>query len=401
MLFHGNTVRLMDTGSHLFPGFCRDCGPHISALGCWIWVLKNYKNQMIYLPHALDVMIMAAIDALNENGGSSKAAISKQMESAYPDLPAAHATLLAHHLGKMKQSGQLAMDKNNYLKPDPNAPPKRGRGRPPKPKAPEPVGVVVSPPRPRGRPPKPRDPFAPPAPSKKKSSGGSGRPRGRPPKKAKTAPPAAASSAPAAATGPPRGRGRPPKIGFYEISKLCAELSINGKEKRLWSVQDKVTKAAEKKLDLCLVGKILSPKQVNRDAFRAIIPRIWQTMVDIEIVQDNTYLFYFQNQGERFRVLSGGPWSFDNCLLVLEKLSGVREITRLPFNRVAFWVQIINAPLLCITKEMGEFIGRCLGDLVDIDVGVTGECFGKYMRLRVAIDISKPLKRFLRLELKK
>ena len=53
-----------------------------------------------------------------------------------------------------------------------------------------------------------------------------------------------------------------------------------------------------------------------------------------------------------------------------------------------------------MTKEMGGFIGKCLGGLVDIDVGVTGECFGKYMRIRVAIDVSKPLKRFLRLEFK-
>ncbi|KAK0596305.1 hypothetical protein LWI29_014510 [Acer saccharum] len=54
------------------------------------------------------------------------------------------------------------------------------RGRPPKPKAPEPAGVVVSPPWPLGRPPKPRDLFAPIAPSKKKSSGGKGRPHDSP-----------------------------------------------------------------------------------------------------------------------------------------------------------------------------------------------------------------------------
>ncbi|TXG48348.1 hypothetical protein EZV62_027642 [Acer yangbiense] len=190
-------------------------------------------------------------------------------------------------------------------------------------------------------------------------------------------------------------------MNLDEISKLCAELSINGKEEKLWSVQDTVTKAVEKKLDLCLVGKILSPKHVNREAFRAVIPMIWQTTVDIEIVQDNIYLFYFRNQGDRFRVLSGGPWSFDNCLLVLEKLTGVGDIAKLPFDGVVFWVQVMNAPLIYMTKEMGEFIGRCLGDLVDIDVGVTGECFGKYMRLRVAIDLSKPLQRFLRLKLKK
>ncbi|TXG69285.1 hypothetical protein EZV62_004220 [Acer yangbiense] len=115
-----------------------------------------------------------------------------------------------------------------------------------------------------------------------------------------------------------------------EISRLCAELSIHGGE--------------------------------EKDTFRAVIPRIWQTTVDIEVVQDNTFLFYFRNSGDRFRIM--------------------------------------NAPLICMTKEMGEFIGGCLGDLVDIDVGVTGECFGKYMRLRVTIDVSKPLKRFLRLELK-
>jgi hypothetical protein len=156
-------------------------------------------------------MIMAAVEALNDKNGSNKSAISKQIESTYADLPAAHTTLLAHHLNKLKQSGQLVLVKNNYMKPDPNAPPKRGRGRPPKPKTPTPPGTVMSPPRPRGRPPKPRDPFAPlPSPTKNKPSAGSGRPRGRPPKKAKTA----ASSTPAAAPsgGAPRGRGRPPKV---------------------------------------------------------------------------------------------------------------------------------------------------------------------------------------------
>lgn len=152
-------------------------------------------------------MIMAAIEALNDKGGSNKSSISKYIESTYGDLPAAHSTLLAHHLNKMKQSGDLVMVKNNYMKPDPNAPPRRGRGRPPKPKVPLPPGTVLAPPRPRGRPPKPRDPFAPVSPPKKASSG-SGKPRGRPPKKPKVG----TSSAPAPATGAPRPRGRPPKV---------------------------------------------------------------------------------------------------------------------------------------------------------------------------------------------
>ncbi|TXG50932.1 hypothetical protein EZV62_023456 [Acer yangbiense] len=145
-----------------------------------------------------------------------------------------------------------------------------------------------------------------------------------------------------------------------EIARLCASLSLKSKQEKLWSVRETLKDSVGKKIDLCLVGK-----------------------------------------GDRFQVLSGGPWVFDNSLLVLEKSSGLGNVASLAFNRVAFWIQIPNAPLMCMTKEMGEFIGQLIGDLKDIDVGSTWECFGKYMRLRVELDVSKPLKRFLRLELEK
>ncbi|TXG72781.1 hypothetical protein EZV62_001360 [Acer yangbiense] len=80
-------------------------------------------------------------------------------------------------------------------------------------------------------------------------------------------------------------------------------------------------------------------------------------------------------------------------------MNSLGEIGSLKFQREEFWVQIHNTPLLCMTNEIGEFLRRIIGDLVDIDVGMTGECFSKYLRVRVAIDVSKPLKRFLRMDL--
>ncbi|BAT81255.1 HMG-Y-related protein A-like [Vigna umbellata] len=149
-------------------------------------------------------LILKALEALNEPSGSSKSAISKYIESTYGELP--DSTVLGNQLNKMKDSGEVVFSKNNYLKADPSAPPKRGRGRPPKPKAPVSPGTVVSPPRPRGRPPK--DPNAPPKSPKPKPTPGSGRPRGRPRKiprsPATTVAPATVSSG--------RPRGRPPKV---------------------------------------------------------------------------------------------------------------------------------------------------------------------------------------------
>uniref|UniRef100_A0A7N0UBI8 HMG-Y-related protein A n=1 Tax=Kalanchoe fedtschenkoi TaxID=63787 RepID=A0A7N0UBI8_KALFE len=155
-------------------------------------------------------MILAAIDALNDPNGSNKTAVSNYIESTYSDLPTTHSTLLSHHLNRMKLSGELVMAKNNYMRPDPTSPPKRGRGRPPKPKSDKAAAEkpANSSPRPRGRPPKSKDST-----SKPKPYTPSGRPRGRPPKKAKVDD-SQQSSEPVPAqvsTGPPRGRGRPPK----------------------------------------------------------------------------------------------------------------------------------------------------------------------------------------------
>ncbi|QCE01187.1 histone H1/5 [Vigna unguiculata] len=161
-------------------------------------------------------LILKALEALNEPSGSSKSAISKYIESTYGELP--DSTVLGNQLNKMKDSGELVFSKNNYLKADPSAPPKRGRGRPPKAKAPVPPGTVVSPPRPRGRPPK--DPNAPPKSPKPKPTPGSGRPRGRPKKIPRS--PAAASVSPAAVSSG-RPRGRPPKVK-PQLTEVSVEL---------------------------------------------------------------------------------------------------------------------------------------------------------------------------------
>lgn len=137
-------------------------------------------------------IIMEAIDTLKEKEGSNKSSIGRYIESTYGDVPAGHMSSLTEHLNKMKEDGEIVLVKNNYMRPDPNAPPKRGRGRPPKakdPNAPEvPVAATPAtdgPSRGRGRPRK--DPNAPPSVKKAKTEkpkdptpSKTGRPRGRP-----------------------------------------------------------------------------------------------------------------------------------------------------------------------------------------------------------------------------
>ncbi|KAL5792899.1 hypothetical protein ACOSP7_001493 [Xanthoceras sorbifolium] len=159
--------------------------------------------------------------------------------------------------------------------------------------------------------------------------------------------------------------------------------------------------AGERKLALCLVGKILTTKLINRDVFRAIIPKIWRTTQTfiIENVKENVFVFQFQNQADKRRVLMGGPWSFDKCLIVLEEPLGDGKFLDMGFTNVQFWVQLHNVPLVCMTKEIGWALGSKIGRVMDIDVGATGDCLGRFLRVRVVIDITKPLNRYLRVGL--
>ncbi|KAL5763795.1 hypothetical protein ACOSQ2_016389 [Xanthoceras sorbifolium] len=69
------------------------------------------------------------------------------------------------------------------------------------------------------------------------------------------------------------------------------------------------------------------------------------------------------------------------------------------FTKTAFWVQIHNVPLLYMTKDIGFFLGALIGDVVDLDVGASGDCYGKYIHVRVVVDITQPLKRFLKVKI--
>ncbi|KAL5815295.1 hypothetical protein ACOSQ4_025936 [Xanthoceras sorbifolium] len=184
-----------------------------------------------------------------------------------------------------------------------------------------------------------------------------------------------------------------------DIASRCAALSLetDSMEPR-FVLETPLREAGARKLALCLVGKILTTKLINREAFRAVIPKVWRTTQTfiMENVKENVFVFQFQNQADKRRVLTGGPWSFDKCLIVLEEPRGDGKFLEMGFNNVQFWVQLHNVPLVCMTKEIGWALGNKIGRVTDIDVGATGDCLGRFLRVRVVIDVSKPLSRYLR-----
>ncbi|KAL5763997.1 hypothetical protein ACOSP7_016350 [Xanthoceras sorbifolium] len=156
-----------------------------------------------------------------------------------------------------------------------------------------------------------------------------------------------------------------------------------------------------KKLSLSLVGKIVANREISREAFKSFIPMIWRSTnpVEIEAIGVNLFIFRFGCLWDRKRVLEGGPWSFDKHLLILKEIVGSDRLEDQDFSSTPFWVQIYNLPLVCLTRDIKMVLGKKIGEVKDIDDGDSEDCLGKFIRVRVVIDVSKPLKRRLRVAL--
>jgi hypothetical protein len=120
--------------------------------------------------------------------------------------------------------------------------------------------------------------------------------------------------------------------------------------------------------------------------------------VETEVIAGNIFSFTFNNDNDRRQVIQGGPWSFDKALLVLEEPTGKGDIQQMNFNKATFWVQIHRVPLLCMTADIVRFLGEMIGEVKDVDGGKTGDCVGKYVRVRVVINVNTPLRRILRVD---
>ncbi|GLT53430.1 hypothetical protein SLA2020_267000 [Shorea laevis] len=63
------------------------------------------------------------------------------------------------------------------------------------------------------------------------------------------------------------------------------------------------------------------------------------------------------------------------------------------FTKAAFWIQVHDIPLVCISKVVRYSIGSSLGPIVAIEASGGGLGWQKSLRIKVEIELSKPLER--------
>lgn len=148
--------------------------------------------------------------------------------------------------------------------------------------------------------------------------------------------------------------------------------------------------------DLCLIGRLLTDRPVNFMAMKTRMADIWRPGkgVSIRDVGEHRYLFQFYHVIDMRRVLDSGPWSFDNQILLLHHLKQGELPSHVPLTHINFWVQVYDLPLGYMSEKVGKQLGDFVGKFLEYDCTNNSGVWRSYMRLRVAIDVCMPLKRY-------
>ncbi|KAK1550302.1 hypothetical protein Q3G72_016977 [Acer saccharum] len=128
---------------------------------------------------------------------------------------------------------------------------------------------------------------------------------------------------------------------------------------------------------------------------------VWRVSggVEIEWVEGNIFAFHFTNMEDRKWILTGGPWNFDRAMIIFDESVRDGDVQSLSFSRVEFWIQIHNIPILCMTEDIGIFLGKMIGEVREIDLEAEKEGKDRFIRVRVMIETAEPLKQSIRVDL--
>ena len=107
----------------------------------------------------------------------------------------------------------------------------------------------------------------------------------------------------------------------------------------------------------------------------------------------NLFQFKFQSEFDMNRIFRGGPWTFDNQLLMLQRWKKGMTVENIRMEYASLWVQIWGAPLDMFSPQVASEIGNRLGTVEEVERRRRQDELNFFMRVRVALPISKPLRR--------
>lgn len=130
--------------------------------------------------------------------------------------------------------------------------------------------------------------------------------------------------------------------------------------------------------------------------FRALQSRIealWKPkgrwkVIDLE---NNYYMIQMGNEEDYVHALTGGPWVIFDHYLAVEPWSTSFDPAKHETSTIMAWIRLPGLPIQWYHKKVLRAIGQAIGDVIKIDYKTRDAKRGRFARIAVKLDTSKPL----------
>lgn len=114
-------------------------------------------------------------------------------------------------------------------------------------------------------------------------------------------------------------------------------------------------------------------------------------MIRFHDVGFDLFLADFKSKLDKEHFIHGSPWNFDKNIMLLKEYDGKQQMSKLVLTNAPFWIRIHDLPLMGRNTYMGKEIGNSLGQTLEVNLDEGEVEWGEFLRVRVILDISKPL----------
>ncbi|KAH9697145.1 CCHC-type domain-containing protein [Citrus sinensis] len=189
----------------------------------------------------------------------------------------------------------------------------------------------------------------------------------------------------------------------FEINTGYTHISLEEEEEGGLIVKgDDVNERGPGTIDsrFCLVGRFLTDKVISFPAMKNTMASLWRPVkgVCIKDLSPTLFLFQFFHEVDVKRVLESGPWTFDQHILILKRLKENEQPQNVLLCFTSFWIQVYNLPIGFMSEKILKDIGNYIGTFLESDAHKLMGVWRNYMRIRVSIDVRKPLKRRMKMK---
>ena len=172
------------------------------------------------------------------------------------------------------------------------------------------------------------------------------------------------------------------------LSALWETFSLTESEGSMYNVDDGGLEGK-----FLLAARFFTVRALNIEAIARTFKLLWHTKRGFEVrdMGDNRMLFIFSEKSDADRVLAGEPWSFDRFLVALKRIGRQTEMKGLVFDSAHFWLQVHDLPISSLKLRVAQDIASVAGEV--LNTGAEDEDYegSQFLRVRVKIDITKPL----------